>query len=173
MKGDAMVFYHHGAAIQPSVTRLGNTFLARVSILEEDGEATSLGEFANRDCAYEFAVRSATAFIDGEPLPRSPFQQLPARWNGLRPLRSACASGAQRHVVPHTVEATPEARKWWTPAVLFLAFDPGQPSIVDAAASAQEKNGKLFIRGALTNADRAGNFVIDRCGRTRLPCRVA
>ncbi|MEA3103513.1 MAG: hypothetical protein QOF74_7753, partial [Caballeronia mineralivorans] len=58
-------------------------------------------------------------------------------------------------------------------AVLFLAFDPGQPSIVDAAASAQEKNGKLFIRGALTNADRAGNFVIDRCGRTRLPCRVA
>jgi len=46
-------------------------------------------------------------------------------------------------------------------AVLFLAFDPGQPSIIDAAASAQEKNGKLFIRGALTNADRAGNFVID------------
>jgi phosphatidylserine/phosphatidylglycerophosphate/cardiolipin synthase-like enzyme len=46
-------------------------------------------------------------------------------------------------------------------AVLFLAFDPGQPSIIDAAASAQEKNSKLFIRGALTNADRAGNFVID------------
>ncbi|MFK4442925.1 phosphatidylserine/phosphatidylglycerophosphate/cardiolipin synthase-like enzyme [Caballeronia udeis] len=46
-------------------------------------------------------------------------------------------------------------------AVLFLAFDPGQPSIIDAAASAQEKNQKLFIRGALTNADRAGNFVID------------
>jgi hypothetical protein len=78
MKGDAMVFYHHGAAIQPSVTRLGNTFLARVSILEEDGEATSLGnlgQFANRDCAFEFAVRSATAFVDGEPLPRSPFEQ--------------------------------------------------------------------------------------------------
>ena len=46
-------------------------------------------------------------------------------------------------------------------AVLFLAFDPGQPSIIDAAASAQEKNSTLFIRGALTNADRAGNFVID------------
>lgn len=46
-------------------------------------------------------------------------------------------------------------------AVLFLAFDPGQPSIIDAAASALEKNRKLFIRGALTNADRAGNFVID------------
>ena len=77
-KGDAMVFYHHGAAIQPSVTRLGNTFMARVSILEEDGEATSLGnlgQFANRDCAFEFAVRSATAFVDGEPLPRSPFEQ--------------------------------------------------------------------------------------------------
>ncbi|WP_147432253.1 phospholipase D-like domain-containing protein [Pararobbsia silviterrae] len=46
-------------------------------------------------------------------------------------------------------------------AVLFLAYDPGQPSIIDAAASAQVANPKLFIRGALTNAVRAGNFVID------------
>ncbi|MGF6780843.1 phospholipase D-like domain-containing protein [Paraburkholderia sp. GAS334] len=46
-------------------------------------------------------------------------------------------------------------------AVLFLAFDPGQPSIIDAAASAQEQSPKLFIRGALTNVDRASNFVID------------
>ena len=73
-----MVLYHHCAAIQTSVTRLGNTFLASDTILEEDGEATSLGnlgQFANRDCAFEFAVRSATAFVDGEPLPRSPFEQ--------------------------------------------------------------------------------------------------
>jgi len=46
-------------------------------------------------------------------------------------------------------------------AVLFLCFDPGQPSIVDAAAAALEKNRSLFIRGALTNAERAGNFVVD------------
>ncbi|RDK06127.1 phospholipase D-like domain-containing protein [Cupriavidus lacunae] len=46
-------------------------------------------------------------------------------------------------------------------AVLFLAFDPGTPSIVDAAAQALVANKKLFVRGALTNADRAQNFVID------------
>jgi hypothetical protein len=71
-----MIFYHHGAAIQPSVSRKGHTFLARASILEEDGEATSLGDlgaFANPDCAYEFAVRCALAFVDGESLPVPPF----------------------------------------------------------------------------------------------------
>ena len=50
-----MLFYHHGVAIQPSVLRRGNTFVARVSILEEDGEATSLGDlghFANRRSAF-------------------------------------------------------------------------------------------------------------------------
>jgi len=71
-----MIFYHHGAAIQPSVTRIGNTFIARASILEEDGEATSLGDlgvFANKDGAYRFAVRCATAFVDGKALPLPPF----------------------------------------------------------------------------------------------------
>lgn len=71
-----IVFYHHGAAIQPSVIRVGNTFIARASILEEDGEATSLGnlgQFANRDGAFQFAVRCATAFIDGESMPAPPF----------------------------------------------------------------------------------------------------
>jgi hypothetical protein len=76
-----MILYHRGAAIQPSVTRRGHTFIARVSLLEEDGEATSLGDlgaFANYKCAYAFAVRCATAFVDGQPMPRSPFnpQQL-------------------------------------------------------------------------------------------------
>lgn len=45
-----MLVYHHGVAIQPSVAKSGSTFVARVSILEEDGEATSLGDlgyFAN------------------------------------------------------------------------------------------------------------------------------
>lgn len=72
-----MILYHHGAAIQPSVIREGNLFLARVCILEEDGEATSLGDlgpFANRISAFDFAIRCASAFVDGDPLPRSPFQ---------------------------------------------------------------------------------------------------
>ncbi|MDR6393535.1 phospholipase D-like domain-containing protein [Paraburkholderia phenoliruptrix] len=54
-------------------------------------------------------------------------------------------------------------------AVLFLCFDPGKPSVVDAAAAALEANPKLFIRGALTNADRAGNFVIDLHDNGREP----
>jgi hypothetical protein len=74
-----MVLYHRGAAIQASVTKRGCAFIARAVILEEDGEATSLGvlgEFASPNCAYEFALRSATAFVDGEPMPRPPFAPL-------------------------------------------------------------------------------------------------
>ncbi|CAD6559106.1 hypothetical protein ACFQ3P_33305 [Paraburkholderia sabiae] len=70
-----MYFVHHGVAIQPSVSRAGNTFVARVSILEEDGETTSLGDlgqFANRESAFAFAVRCGTAFADAEPLPKPP-----------------------------------------------------------------------------------------------------
>jgi hypothetical protein len=71
-----MYFVHHGVAILPSVSRAGNTFVARVSILEEDGEATSLGDlgqFANRESAFAFAVLCGTAFADDEPLPRPPY----------------------------------------------------------------------------------------------------
>ena len=71
-----MVLYHRGAAIAPSSTRCGNTFIARACVLKEDGESVSLGnlgEFASQGCAYEFAVRCATAFVDGTPMPRCPF----------------------------------------------------------------------------------------------------
>ncbi|WP_087737949.1 hypothetical protein [Paraburkholderia piptadeniae] len=70
-----MHFNHHGVVIKPSVTRSGNMFVARVSILEEDGEATSLGElgrFANRQSAFEFAIRCATAFLEDQPTPMPP-----------------------------------------------------------------------------------------------------
>src|SRR6202166_4799740 len=49
----------------PSVLRKGNIFIAGASILEEDGESTSLGilgQFASKYSAFEFALRSATAF---------------------------------------------------------------------------------------------------------------
>ncbi|RZF29791.1 hypothetical protein EVC45_11450 [Paraburkholderia sp. UYCP14C] len=71
-----MLLFHHGAAIQASTIRCGNTFVARACILKKDGESTSLGDlgqFASRTCAYEFAVRCACAFVDGVPIPRSPF----------------------------------------------------------------------------------------------------
>ena len=50
-------------------------------------------------------------------------------------------------------------------AVLFLCTGPGNPSIVDAAAAALEAK----PRGALTNADRAGNFVVDLHDNGREP----
>jgi phosphatidylserine/phosphatidylglycerophosphate/cardiolipin synthase-like enzyme len=43
-------------------------------------------------------------------------------------------------------------------AVLFLAFDPGNNSILDAAGRALARNPDLFVRGALTSAQRASNF---------------
>ncbi|BBP97125.1 hypothetical protein BSFA1_22540 [Burkholderia sp. SFA1] len=70
-----MIIYHGGAAFEPNVTRDGKTFVATASILEEDGHATSLGKwgfFANEDCAMHFAIRSATAFIEGDDLPVPP-----------------------------------------------------------------------------------------------------
>jgi len=43
-------------------------------------------------------------------------------------------------------------------AILFLAFDPGNNSILDEAGSLLAKKPDLFVRGALTNAQRATNF---------------
>ena len=42
--------------------------------------------------------------------------------------------------------------------MLFLAFDPGNNSILDAAGKALAKNPDLFVRGALTSAQRATQF---------------
>ena len=44
-------------------------------------------------------------------------------------------------------------------AIVFLAFEPGRPSIVDAIAEAQKANPALFIRGAVTAADSAGEYM--------------
>ena len=43
-------------------------------------------------------------------------------------------------------------------AVLFLAFDPGNNSILNAAGAALAKNPDLFVRGALTSSQRASQF---------------
>jgi phosphatidylserine/phosphatidylglycerophosphate/cardiolipin synthase-like enzyme len=44
-------------------------------------------------------------------------------------------------------------------AILFLVFEPGYPSIVDAIADAQKANPGLFVRGAVTDASASGEFV--------------
>jgi phosphatidylserine/phosphatidylglycerophosphate/cardiolipin synthase-like enzyme len=46
-------------------------------------------------------------------------------------------------------------------AVLFLVFQPGAPSIVDAAAQAQKANPQLFVRGAVTDPKAVGQFNTD------------
>ncbi|WP_315744865.1 MULTISPECIES: phospholipase D-like domain-containing protein [unclassified Bradyrhizobium] len=43
-------------------------------------------------------------------------------------------------------------------AVLFLAFDPGNNSILDAAGRLLKEKPDLFVRGALTSPQRATNF---------------
>lgn len=43
-------------------------------------------------------------------------------------------------------------------SILFLVFEPGYPSIVDAIAQAQKANPSLFVRGAVTDATAAGEF---------------
>ena len=43
-------------------------------------------------------------------------------------------------------------------AVLFLVFQPGEPSIIDAIAKAQAAKPSLFVRGAVTDPKAAGEF---------------
>ncbi len=43
-------------------------------------------------------------------------------------------------------------------AILFLVFEPGYPSIVDAIAAAQKTRPSLFVRGAVTDATASGEF---------------
>jgi phosphatidylserine/phosphatidylglycerophosphate/cardiolipin synthase-like enzyme len=43
-------------------------------------------------------------------------------------------------------------------AILFLAFEPGSPSIIDAVAKALKARPSLFVRGAVTASQAAGGF---------------
>ncbi len=43
-------------------------------------------------------------------------------------------------------------------AILFLVFEPGYPSIVDAIANALRARPSLFVRGAVTDASASGEF---------------
>ena len=56
-------------------------------------------------------------------------------------------------------------------AILFLAFQPGWPSIVNAIAEAQKAKPSLFVRGAVTAPDAAGAFqtAINGDGQTKPP----
>ncbi len=45
-------------------------------------------------------------------------------------------------------------------AVLFVAFEPGEPSVIDAIGAAQKANPSLFVRGTVTVARAAEDFAI-------------
>lgn len=45
-------------------------------------------------------------------------------------------------------------------AVLFVAFEPGEPSIIDVIAATQKANPALFVRGTVTVAKAAQDFAI-------------
>ncbi|MBV9510084.1 MAG: hypothetical protein JO303_07375 [Caulobacteraceae bacterium] len=45
-------------------------------------------------------------------------------------------------------------------AVLFVVFEPGEPSIIDAVAEAQKANPSLFVRGTVTVAKAAEDFAV-------------
>jgi phosphatidylserine/phosphatidylglycerophosphate/cardiolipin synthase-like enzyme len=52
-------------------------------------------------------------------------------------------------------------------AILFLAFEPGRPSIVEAIAGALKANPTLFVRGAVTAIDASGGFYTEIRGEAR------
>ncbi|HUB11133.1 MAG TPA: phospholipase D-like domain-containing protein [Acetobacteraceae bacterium] len=45
-------------------------------------------------------------------------------------------------------------------AILFVVFEPGEPSIIDAIAAAQKANPALFVRGTVTVARAAEDFAV-------------
>jgi phosphatidylserine/phosphatidylglycerophosphate/cardiolipin synthase-like enzyme len=46
-------------------------------------------------------------------------------------------------------------------AIIFLAFQPGTPSIIDHAGKCHKANPELFIRGAVTDPKAVGQFNVD------------
>jgi phosphatidylserine/phosphatidylglycerophosphate/cardiolipin synthase-like enzyme len=83
---------------------------------------------------------------------------------------STCGSRPTRR--PRAREITPKSRPRPTcsrcsnliagakQAILFVAFEPGTPSIIEAIAKAQDANPALFVRGTVTVAKAAQDFAV-------------
>lgn len=71
---------------------------------------------------------------------------------------TASSLNAKKPVEPRDMERVFQLIGQAKQAILFLAFDPGNNSILDATGRALAANEKLFVRGALTSAARAENF---------------
>ena len=69
-----MLFHHGGVVVNPILTKDGTVFVAGAKMLYEDGSEKSLGvlgHFACEQAAMRFAIASAMAFLDGNPMPRT------------------------------------------------------------------------------------------------------
>jgi PLD-like domain len=73
------------------------------------------------------------------------------------PHARARAHGKDEAVPPDLTEAFDIISKAQH-AILFLAFEPGSPSIIDAVAEALKAKPSLFVRGAVTASQAAGGF---------------
>lgn len=70
-----MDVYYGTAIIHPMARREGLRFVALAVITNEAGDRQStgiLGQFASESAACRFAIRSASAFLDGHGLPLPP-----------------------------------------------------------------------------------------------------
>jgi phosphatidylserine/phosphatidylglycerophosphate/cardiolipin synthase-like enzyme len=65
---------------------------------------------------------------------------------------------------PHDMQEVFDAIGQAKQAILFLAFEPGSPSIVNAITDALKAKPSLFVRGAVTAPDASGDFAIGITG---------
>ncbi|MCX6690305.1 MAG: phospholipase D-like domain-containing protein [Methanoregula sp.] len=76
---------------------------------------------------------------------------------------------SKRPEAPSDLEEVAEEIKKAEKAVLFLAFKPGRPSIIDYVAQAQNDKPGLFVRGAATDPEAVKDYNVllyDKSGNT-------
>ena len=121
----------------------------KADVAAADGDQRKLQSPTLRGFAHENNAKSITAPID---LGGGVTIEVMFSPNTMRTLRSPPKEK------PNDMERVFELIAQAKQAVLFLAFDPGNNSILDAAGKALAKNPDLFVRGALTSTQRASNF---------------
>ena len=123
--------------------------------LEKDTGSAQRGDEAWQGPTFRKWVQQQNAAMIKQPLQledRSASVQVLFSPNTNRPISSPPKEN------PADVNLLFDLIKQAKQAVLFLAFEPGNHSILDAAGKALHDNPSLFVRGALTSASNAENF---------------
>jgi phosphatidylserine/phosphatidylglycerophosphate/cardiolipin synthase-like enzyme len=116
---------------------------------------------ATQDAGYRTENRKGQEFeIDGAAAslwfsPNTPQQRKPSLEPPARP-----PTPVDMAVVEELIEGAKTG-------ILFLLFQPGSPSVLDAIERAQESNASLYVRGAATDPRAIGDYVtkLHRSGR--------